>query len=271
MRTRLVGWPLALAAVVASVTAFADDSGKPTPAPAEEAEKPEDVAAAKVLEKKLSAPNKLDLVDAIEALGTMDTPTSRKVLMTFIASTPNSEYGSKAVRALGKKGNASVVDFLCGKDGARSSRVLIAEAACQSLAEIGDKRAIPTLLECMKADKEVVVCAAVEAVVKLDRAAEGLADRLASLSTTKYDTVRVSVAKALGDLASPKAVQTLIAMAKDANSIVRQRVCESIAKLAPPEARKAMEDLAAHDKNKEVRQAAADALLRLPAAPQGGK
>jgi len=271
MRRWIAGAFVALALGLAASPVRAGDEKKP---PAEEEkESPEDAARAKELEKKLEAPNKLDLIAAIEALGAMNTPGSRKVLMKFIAGTPNSEYGSKAIRALGKNGSPAVVDFLCGKDGARSTRVLFAQAACQSLAELRDKRAIPTLLECMKADKVVVVCAAIEAVVTLDPAADGLADRLASLSTSKDDTVRVSVATALGNVTNPKAVPVLIAMSKDSNSIVRLNVCKSIGKLAPYEARKAMEDLSAKDKNREVREAAADALAHLPKeppAPAGG-
>jgi HEAT repeat protein len=265
-----IGWLLVGAAFIVGAAAFADDAGK-KPAPAQsEDERPEDAEHAKTLEKKLESPNKLDLIAAIEGLGAIDCPTSRKVLMKFISGTPNSEYGSKAVRALGTKGNSTVVDFLCGKDGARSPRVLVAEAACQSLAVIGDKRAVPTLLECMKADKVVIVCAAVEAVVKIDPAADGLADRLIALASCKDDTARRSVATALGDLTSPKVVPVLIALAtKDVNSIVRTNACKSIGKLAPFEARKAMEEVSTKDKSGDVRAAASEALGRIPLEANG--
>jgi HEAT repeat protein len=265
MRPWIAVGAVAVVLVLASAPVRAGDEKKP-PA-AEEKESPEDAARAKELEKKLESPNKLDLIAAIDALGALNAPSARKVLMKFISETPNSEYGSKAVRALGKNGSPEVVDFLCGKDGARSTRVLFAQAACQSLADLHDKRAIPTLLECMKADKVVVVCAAIEAVVTLDPTADGLADRLGSLSTSKDDTVRRSVATALGSVTNPKAVPVLIAMAKDSNSIVRLNACKSIGKLAPYEARKTMEDLAAKDKNTEVRAAASEALARLPKEP----
>ena len=265
MRPWIAGGAVAVALALAAVPARAGDDKKP---PAEEEkESPEDAARAKDLEKQLGSPNKLDLIAAIDALGNLNAPSARKVLMKFISETPNSEYGSKAIRALGKNGSPAVVDFLCGKDGARSTRVLFAEAACQSLAELKDKRAIPTLLECMKSDKVVVVCAAIESVVTLDPAADGLAERLAALSTTKDDTVRRSVATALGSVTNPKAVPVVISMTKDSNSIVRLNACKSIGKLAPYEARKAMEDLSAKDKNAEVRAAAAEALARLPKDP----
>lgn len=266
MRSRIAVGAVALAFALAAAAPARAADDKTAPAE-EEKETPEDAARAKELEKKLESPNKLDLVAAIDALGALNAPSARKVLMKFISGTSNSEYGSKAIRALGKHASPAVVDFLCGKDGARSTRVLFAQAACQSLAELHDKRAIPTLLECMKCDKVVVVCAAIEAVVTLDPAADGLAERLTSLSTCKDDTVRVSVATALGNVSNPKAVPVLIAMAKDSNSIVRLNACKSIGKLAPYEARKAMEDLAAKDKNREVREAAADALARLPKEP----
>ena len=268
MRSRIAGVFVALALAAPMSAHGGDDKNPPA---AEEKESPEDAARAKELEKKLEAPNKLDLVAAIDALGALNAPSARKVLMKFVAGTSNSEYGSKAIRALGRNGSPAVVDFLCGKDGARSTRVLFAQAACQSLAELRDKRAIPTLLECMKSDKVVVVCAAIESVVTLDPAADGLAERLASLATSKDDTVRVSVARALGNVTNPKAVPVLITLAKDSNSIVRLNACNSIGKLAPYEARKAMEDLSQKDKNREVREAAADALSRLPKEPPAAK
>ena len=262
----------ALVAVLAfAAPAFPQDpppkGGGKTP-PAAPAETPASVAMAEELGKKLSAKNKLDVLAAIEALGRMHTPTSNRVLMDFIRSTPNSEHGSAAVRALGSAGNAAVVDFLCGKDGARSGRLLVAEAGCQALAKVGDKRAIPTLLELMKDGKAVVISAAVEAVVQLDPAAEGLVDRLAVLSTANDDRVRRSVATALGNLRSPRAVGVLVAMAtKDGNSLVRLNACRSLGRLAPFEARKALEGVAASDKSQEVRAEAQEALLRIPAEP----
>lgn len=272
MRSWIAGGVVASALAMAVATPARAGDDKRPPA-ADEKETPEDAARAKDLEKKLESPNKLDLIAAIDALGSLNAPSARRVLMKFISGTPNSEYGSKAVRALGKNGSPEVVDFLCGKDGARSTRVLIAQAACQSLAQIHDKRAIPTLLECMKTDKVVVVCAAIEAVVTLDPAADGLVDRLTPLAASKDDTVRMSVATALGTVVNPKAVPVLIALAtKDSNSIVRLNACKSIGKLAPFEARKAMEDVSAKDKNQEVRTAASEALARLPkeAPPAGG-
>src|SRR5262245_11639291 len=137
MKSWTAGVAVALAlAFAAAAPARAGDP--PKQAPAEEKETPEDQARAKDLEKKLDSPNKLDLIAAIDALGNLQGPSARKALMKFVSTTPNSEYGSKAVRALGKHASPEVVDFLCGKDGARSTRVLFAQAACQSLAELKD-------------------------------------------------------------------------------------------------------------------------------------
>jgi HEAT repeat protein len=268
-----LAWALC-AALFAGSAAWAGDSKD---APAEE--DPEEAAVAAALEKKLEASNKVEVGETIEQLGGQNNPSARRVLIKYICGTSNSEYGAKAVRALGKKGSAGVVDFLCGPNGARSTRVLVAEAGCRALADVGDRRAVPTLLECMKADKTVVVCAAIEAAVHLDPKAEGLADRLGSLAAAKDDMVRMSCATALGELTSPKAVTSLIALAKDSNSIVRMNACRSIERLAPYEARKVMEEVSTKDKNREVREAAARALAALPkepppappAPPKGGK
>jgi HEAT repeat protein len=241
-------------------------------------ESQDQIDKAKALEKKLDAKNKIEASRAIEDLGSMATHTAGKVLMDFIHRTPNSEYGAAAIRALGWGGNREALDFLCGPDGAHSGRLLIAEAACKALAKVGEKSSVPTLLEVMKTGKTVVVCAAIESVVQLDPAAEGLASLLFGMTGNSDDTIRRSVATALGALSSPKAVDALITMAKDANSIVRLNACVSLGKLAPAKARKVLEQLAAKDTNIEVRQAADEALKRLPApgpgetgAPGGGK
>lgn len=227
-------------------------------------ESQDQIDRAKELEKKLDSKNKIEASKAIEALGSLATRTAGKVLMDFIHRTPNSEYGASAIHALGWAGNRGALDFLCGTDGARSGRLLIAQAACEALAKVGEKSSIPTLLEVMKTGKTVVISAAIEAVVQLDPEAEGLAGLLFGMTGNSDDTVRRSVAKALGSLSSPKAVDALITMAKDANSIVRLNACVSLGKLAPAKARKVLEQLAAKDTNIEVRQAADEALKRLP-------
>ncbi len=227
------------------------------------AESQESIQKARELEKKLDAKNKLEATKAIEELGHLATHTAGVILKDFIHKTSNSEYGSYAVEALGWAGNKEGVDFLCGSDGARSGRLLIAEAACKALAKVGEKTAIPTLLEVIKSSKAVVTCAAIESVVQLDPGAEGLATLLAGMTGNSDDKVRMSVAEALGSLSSPKAVDALILMTKDQNSLVRMKTCKSLEKLAPAKARKALTDLM-KDKNTEVRTAAEEALKRLP-------
>ncbi len=275
---------LALLGLLAPVAAAQDSGGKKGGASAKDppkdapTESQAQIDQAKALEKKLDAKNKIEASRAIEDLGSMATHTAGKVLMDFIHRTPNSEYGSAAVKALGWGGNREALDFLCGPDGARSGRLLIAEAACKALAKVGEKSSVPTLLEVMKTGKTVVVCAAIESVVQLDPGAKGLADLLFGMTGNSDDTLRRSVATALGALSDPKAVDALITMAKDANSIVRLNACVSLGKLAPAKARKVLEQVAAKDTNIEVRQAAEEALKRLPEPgpadappPKGGK
>jgi HEAT repeat protein len=238
------------------------------------AETKEQIARAKELEKKLDGKNKLDAGKAIEALGAMHTKTASKALMDFAHRTSNSEYGAAAVRALGWEGNKDAVDFLCGPDGARSGRLLVAEAACEALARVGDRAAIPTLLELIKSGKSVIAAAAIGAVVHLDPKADGLANLLVAKVGDSDDRVRMSVADALGALESPKALDGLLQMAaKDSNSLVRERACRSLARTKDPaKARPVLEEIAAKDKSQEVRGAAEDALRHFPpAAPaQGG-
>ena len=270
--TRRIG-----AALVAMVLAAAgslpgasaqDPGGKKGAPPADSPQESKDqIDRAKALEKKLDAKNKLEVNAALEALGGLATPTAARVLMDFAHKTPNSEYGALAVRSLGWAGNKGALDFLSGTDGARSGRLLVAEAACQSLAKIGEKSSVPTLLEVIKTGKSVVVCAAIQAVVLLDRAAEGLANLLAGMTGNSDDQIRMSVAEALGNLDSPKAADALVFMAgRDSNSLVRLNAVRGLGKLHPPKGRKVLEDLAARDKNQEVRQAAEAALSGYPGA-----
>lgn len=205
-----------------ALPAFAqEDPPPPEGEPGREPEKPrtppaetkEQIARAKELEKKLDGKNKLDAGKAIEALGEMHTKTASKALMDFVHRTSNSEYGAAAVRALGWEGNRDAVDFLCGPDGARSGRLMVAEAACEALARVGDRAAIPTLLELIKNGKSVIAAAAIGAVVHLDPKADGLANLLVAKVGDSDDRVRMSVAEALGALESPKALDGLLQMA----------------------------------------------------------
>jgi HEAT repeat protein len=228
-------------------------------------ETPAQVARAVSLGKGLKSKNKLTVVANLRRLGELHVPTSASILMDFVKRSKNAEHATYATEALGWSGNKEAVDFLCGKYGLRSRKLLVAEAACRSLGSVGDRRAIPPLLEAIKGKKVVITRAAIKAVVRLDRDANGLAALMVKLSKHKSPQVRRAVAEASGGLTDPSMIEMLIRLAsRDGNSLVRLMACNSLGRLAPPSARKALEIVARNDKSLDVRTAAQGALARIP-------
>jgi HEAT repeat protein len=204
------------------------------------------------------------MVKGLELLGDLRTKTAAEELMAFVKRSKNMEHASYAVRELGWAGKKWAVDFLCGKYGLRSKKNLVAEKACSTLAEIGDKRAIPPLLETIKRAKDFIAAAAIGAVVRLDPKAKGLAKLMVKMSKHKSDRVRRAVATALGHLTDPSVVDALIRLAtRDGNSIVRERACESLGRIGDPRARPALESVVKKDKSLGVRTVAQNALSKL--------
>jgi len=227
------------------------------------------IARAKRLEKKLAARNKLTMVNALELLGGLHTPTSTDILMTYIKKSKNAEHATYAVRALGWNGNKRAVDFLCGSFGLKSKKLLVAEASCGALRAIGDRRAVPPLIEAIRRGKVVVVRAAITAIVELDPEAKGLAKLIVKKARDKSPFVRMSVATAMGTLTDESVVAPLIRMAsRDGNSLVRQYACTSLGRLAPPEALGVLKEIVKKDKSKDVRAAALRALNQVEASAE---
>ena len=263
---RTIAFALAGALLLGSaVSAAAGDEAK------QRVDTPEEIARAQQLGEMLDASNKLETKSAIEQLGTLRSNGARDLLIAYIERSKNAEWSTYAIRALGWKGNAEAVDFLCGKDGVRAKNVLVAEAACGALVSIGDKRAIPTLIEATKHKKDVVVRAAITAVVTLDRDAEGLADLMVKLAKRKESQVREAVADAMASLTDERVIDPLIEMAtRDGNSLVRLTACRSLGRLRAAKAREALQKVAEDDKSMDVRAAAMEALGNIPAPKEEG-
>ncbi|MHC4860962.1 MAG: HEAT repeat domain-containing protein [Planctomycetota bacterium] len=231
----------------------------------EERETPEQIAKVKRFAKMLESKNKLTVVEGLKLLGQIKTKSAVAELMGFVKRSKNAEHASYAVRELGEAGHKSAVDFLCGKYGVKSKKNLVAEEACRSLGKIGDRRAVPTLIEVIKSAKDFIAAAAIEAIVTLDTSAKGLAKLMVKMSKHKSDRVRRSVALAMAKLSDPIVVDALIRMAtRDGNSIVRENACGSLGELRAVKARPALEQVVRKDKSQPVREAAHRALARIP-------
>jgi HEAT repeat protein len=89
------------------------------------------------------------------------------------------------------------------------------------------------------------------------------AGAVAKLSADGDSTVRRNAAELLGALRSPDGLQALLAMAKDPDANVRNAACHSLGALHDANARPVLEDIAANDPDRLVRDQAQIALRRL--------
>ena len=86
---------------------------------------------------------------------------------------------------------------------------------------------------------------------------------VAGLSTDSDSVVRRNAAELLGQMRAPEGFDSLVALAKDPDANVRNAACHALGALHDPRARALLEDIAANDNDRFVRDQAHIALRRL--------
>lgn len=163
-----------------------------------------------------------------------------------------------AAEALGKIGDARAAEPLMGalKDNEKGVR----QAAAEALGKIGDARAVEPLVAALKDSDWDIRWSAIMALGRLGeaRAVEPLA---AALKPNNRTDVRLAGAEALGRLGDARAIEPLVAALKDADKDVRQAAAEALVKFGQP----AVESLVAamKDKDRHASEAATEALVRI--------
>jgi len=136
---------------------------------------------------------------------------------------------------------------------------LVQEDAAEALGEIGDARAIESLIAVLKDKEQKVRKAATEALGKIG---EPAVESLIAALKDKEQKVRKAATEALGKIGEP-AVESLIAALKDKEQKVRKAATEALGKIGEP----AIEPLctALDDPDLTMRTAAVGALQKLEA------
>jgi HEAT repeat protein len=135
------------------------------------------------------------------------------------------------------------------------------QAAARVLGQIGDRQAIPALIQALQDEDRDVRQAAAEALGQIGDP-QAIPALIQALQDEDRD-VRQAAAEALGQIGDPQAIPALIQALQDKEGWVRRAAAQALGEIGD---RQAIPDLiqALQDEDSDVRQAAAWALLKLP-------
>jgi HEAT repeat protein len=187
------------------------------------------------------------------ALGVDALPALQLTLETAPVSA-----GVRAVEALGKIKDPSVVRLLC--NALSSKEPVICIAACEALSRVGGNDAVQALLPCLQSQHTQVRAESARALGILG-AAEATA-LISKLLQDKEWEVRREAASALGKLGNPESIEPLAKVLDDMDGDVREAAAIALSKTRD---RRAVSPLvlALKDENSSVRRIAAAGLSRL--------
>jgi HEAT repeat protein len=186
-------------------------------------------------------------------LGVDSLPALRLTLETAPVSA-----GVRAVEALGKIPDPSVVRLLC--DALNSKEPVICIAACEALSRVGGNEAVQALLPCLQSPHTQVRAESARALGILG-AAEATA-LITKLLQDKEWEVRREAASALGKLGNPESIEPLAKVLDDMDGDVREAAAVALSKTRD---RRAVAPLvlALKDESASVRRIAAAGLSRV--------
>jgi len=193
--------------------------------------------------------------DALRKIG-------KSAMPALLGALKNSKGAFHAAKALGRMGDRQAVPALI--DALSSDNSLLRREAAQALGNLGDERAVSPLTRLLK-DKDAMVRR--ESAIALGK----LKDRRVGpeLEPLLYDNdslVRSAAASSLGEIGGPQSMKTLQAVLKDDVGFVRQRAAIALVKMGggkdEPEVAKILFQMLKSD-DLEDREEAANALARI--------
>lgn len=199
---------------------------------------------------------------AAEALGQFQAPESVPLLLTVLRDEKNFFVRHYAANSLAKIAAEESLPKLLKQ--AKDDDPLLRSRSVEALGNLGDKRAVPLLLDSLRHDPQSSVrWRAAEALGHLKEvsAVDGLLD---SLSQETDATVRGRAAEALGYFKQPRVLQSLLnAASSDTFPTVRWRAAESLGYLQDDKALAVLRKALRKDVDNAVRWSSAQALGKI--------
>jgi HEAT repeat protein len=222
-----------------------------------------------VLRAHTTDPEPLVRAAAARALGALKASSAHAELSRLM-NDPVSAVREAAVLAAGEAGLRQLVPEMVALLG--DSDEGVRTAAARSVAALGDRSAVPGLLRAFPQADPNLREGIVAAVSRLDPSAmAGLIDTLMQRNDTGG---KLSVARTLGRVRQPEAVEVLIRLSRDPDSSVRAASLESLGRSArfkgpPPESLASAVAAGLGDADQSVRAAAIDLCSRICLPDQG--
>ncbi|MHB9134167.1 MAG: HEAT repeat domain-containing protein [Armatimonadota bacterium] len=191
---------------------------------------------------------------AAGALGQIGDPSAIEPLIAVL-NEESPDLRESAIRALGQLHSARAIDPLVSA--LRSIEYPVRLAAVEALGEIGDPMCVEPLMTAFMQDKRHAVRKA--AVTSLMKLGSDVAESLVIALVDEDAQTRVIAADALGQLADPRTVPSLLSTLRDRNEMVRREGAKALGIIGDPRAIDSLLNVVT-DENAEVKTAVAKAL-----------
>jgi len=190
-----------------------------------------DPRAVEPLIESLKDKNSKVRANVAEALGKLKDPRAVEPLIEGLKLTNDIFYENAAVKALANIDKPAMEQLIKAlKD--KTNNWTVRNASAKAIGIIGDPKGVELLIGMLKEEK-ILGCVEGLARTKNPLAVEPLIEELNYQNSSYF---REKVAKALGWIADPRAVESLIKSLKDKNYEVRERAAEALGRIKDPRA-----------------------------------
>src|SRR5438552_239169 len=193
---------------------------------------------------------------AVQGLGNMGNTRAVEPLVAALCD-ENPLMRGFVVEALGKIGESSVEALVAAM---RDERVEVRCLAVQALGRISDPRAVEALIAALCDKNALMRCFVVRALGQIGQAA---IEALIAALRDDDKRVRCGAVRSLGNIGDTRAVEPLVEVLRDeaASTLIRRLAVQALGEIGQPAVQGLIATL--HDKGKEVRQDAVQALGRI--------
>ncbi len=194
---------------------------------------------------------------AIEKLGEMgENAASAVPALIELLKTEDSNTRQQIVGVLGKIGTSAIIPLIAALE---DENIYVQAKAIKSLGQIKDPRAIEPLIGKLRKGKGIIAKTTIEALVKIG---EPAVPPLINALKSESNSLKTGVAKILGQIGDPRAVEGLIGILEDEKNQVRIAAINALGEIGQPSA---IESLMGRftDQDGYARECAAEAIAKI--------